>query len=164
MSLLNYGHSQNLRGKVSKLEELAPQKAEQDWLIQKPNIKAQITRSGKQDIVLHNGLVSRSFRIAPNTLCWSYKNLQSEEEYIRSPRPEAMIVLDGISYSIGGLNGLQEHGYFRKEWLDQLTMDSTSFQLFDFEIKDKIESHIEWTQSRWIPQTQWKKSGKKSSR
>ncbi|MHA4846176.1 hypothetical protein ACX0G7_18505 [Flavitalea antarctica] len=47
-----------------------------DWLVKPVSIKANIYKSpdGK-DIILYNGLVKRSFRLAPNLACMEYKNM-----------------------------------------------------------------------------------------
>jgi hypothetical protein len=77
-----------------------------DWLISKQNFKAEIyqTSSGK-DIVLSNGLLKRQIRISPNAATIDFKNLRTNEQFIRSVRPEARITIDGKTYNIGGLYG-----------------------------------------------------------
>ena len=150
--------AQLIQSKLMQFPEAEPGIATVDWLIAKPGQTAMISRSGEKDLILSNGLISRTFRLSPNAVSYSLKNLATQEEYIRSPRPEAEVVIDGISYALGGLEGQPEHGYFLTGWLDRMQALDNAFMLTDFEVKE-LSEHILWEKSRWIPSTQWEREG-----
>jgi len=148
----------DIRSRLLLLPEADVEIATADWLIEKPGQAAMISRSGDKDLVMSNGLISRTFRLFPNVASHSLKNLVTGEEYIRSPRPEAEVVIDGISYPVGGLEGQPEQAYFLTEWLENMESPDQAFVLADFEIRE-LSEHIPWERSRWIPSTQWEREG-----
>jgi len=132
--------------------------AEADWLIETPETKAQVFKNEKE-VILANGLVSRTIRIVPNAATVGLKNLVTEEEYIRSVKPEALVSIDGTSYPVGGLSGQKEHGYLKMEWLDHMTSMENSFEFKELEVRE-LGPGLRWEKKRWIPSTQWERSGK----
>jgi len=140
-----------------RIPEQAPV-AMSDWLIQSPEIKAEVYKSQKE-IVISNGLVSRTIRLEPNAASVSLRNLVTGEEYIRSVKPEALVSIDGISYPVGGLTGQKEHGYLKMEWLDAMQSPGNAFVFQDLEISE-IADPFPWKQTRWIASSQWKRSGR----
>ncbi len=131
-----------------------------DWLIQSPEIKANIFVDEKE-LILANGLVSRTIRITPNAATVGLKNLVTGEEYIRAVKPEALVSIDGISYPVGGLAGQKEHGYLKDEWLDDMTSPENAFEFDRYEIRE-IDSGLSWERRRWIPTSQWERKGKEA--
>src|SRR5262245_45487949 len=92
-----------------------------DWLITPVKQKAEVYRSpGGKDIILHNGLVKRSFRISPNVVCIDYKNMSNGQQLLRAVKPEAKLVINDKEYNVGGLKGQKENAYLLPEWLDDL--------------------------------------------
>ena len=152
-------YQQQLANQLSLLPQYPEKESQVDWLVQKPETKATIFKNGDKELIISNGLVSRTFRITPNVATVGLKNLYTSEEYIRSVKPEGFVLIDSVSYPIGGLWGQKEHGYLLPEWLDQMTTDSSAFQFFKFEIKD-LEQAINWKKTRWISKTQWEAKGK----
>ncbi len=132
--------------------------AETDWLIENPEIKAEVFKNEKE-VILANGLVSRTIRIVPNAATVGLKNLVTGEEFIRSVKPEALVSIDGISYPVGGLSGQKEHGYLKMEWLDHMTSPENSFEFKELEVRE-LGPGLRWEKKRWIPSTQWERSGK----
>ncbi len=133
--------------------------ATEDWLIKTPVQNTEVSRVNKNDIVLSNGLTSRTFRISPNVATISLKNLATDEEYIRAIQPEALVMIDSVEYAIGGLGGQVEKGYFLSKWLDEMYALPNAFALKNFEVKNTTE-HIRWKKRRWAPTTQWTTKGK----
>ena len=89
----------------------------EDWLIKPMSQRSDIkTLDNGKAIELNNGLIARRIQISPNAATTSFKNLVSNEQFIRSVRPEARIVLNGKTYNIGGLYGQQEHAYLLESW------------------------------------------------
>ncbi len=121
----------------------------QDWLItpivQKSEVK--VVKNGKA-IELSNGLVARQIQISPNAATVSYKNITTNEQFVRSVRPEARVVLNGKTYNIGGLYGQKEHAYLLEEWTSQFTANSNDFQFVRHEITN-IKPHFDWKPTTW---------------
>ncbi len=114
---------------------LYAQKTKQDWLVHPITQKATITKNSK-DLVLNNGLVKRTFRIQPNIACTDYTNLSNGQQLLRAIKPEALIIIDGINYNIGGLHGQSEKAYVLNEWIDHLTTHDSDFQFIKYEVSE----------------------------
>lgn len=121
-----------------------------DWLIepftQKSEVK--VLQNGKL-LEITNGLISRQIRVSPNAATVSFKNLTTNEQFVRSVRPEARIVIDGKTYNIGGLYGQKEHGYLLEEWIGQLTAKPDDFQFVRHETGE-VKPHFDWKTTTWI--------------
>jgi hypothetical protein len=110
-----------------------------DWLLGGFGGKAGVYRSADgRDIVLENGLLRRTFRVTPNTACTDFYNRSSGQQLLRSARPEARVTLEGVAYNVGGLYGLKEHGYLKKEWVDSLKAADSDFRLTSYEVADVL--------------------------
>ena len=131
-----------------------------DWLVSQ--VKEPVTveeRLGGKEIVLSNGLISRTFRIRPNAATVSYTNLMTGESIIRGVKPEAMVQLDGFTYEVGGLQGQVEYGYLQADWLDSLTGSPDAFQFRSFETGEIVE-RFPWNRKRYSAQLPWPPPGK----
>ena len=64
-----------------------------------------------RSIALTNGLVRRTFRIAPNAATVDFRNLVTDETILRAVRPEASLTLDGKRFDVGGLRGQPDQAY-----------------------------------------------------
>lgn len=148
-----------LENQLALLPEYQENPSKVDWLVETPKCKASVYKKGKKELFISNGLVSRQFILNPNVATVSLKNLRTSEEYIRSIQPEAVVMIDSLTYPIGGLLGQQEHGYFLPDWLNEMAVDSSAFTFQKFEIKD-IEEHLKWKKTRWTSTTQWAATGK----
>ena len=79
-----------------------------DWLLHSPEQfpPATATKQGEQ-LVLTNGLVTRTFTTVPAFACVSYQREGAggspPTEMLRVVRPEAQFVLDGRRYTVGGM-------------------------------------------------------------
>ncbi|AWV98290.1 alpha-galactosidase [Arcticibacterium luteifluviistationis] len=118
-----------------------------DWLVSPTEEKAEIIVS-KNNIVLRNGLLSRTINVAKNVSTTSFKNLKTGDEYIRSLRPEARIEIDGKTYNVGGLYGQKEHGYFLEEWLSGLSSSQNDFQYVNYTI-DELSKPFATKSTNW---------------
>jgi len=147
-----------LQSQSDQISKLAV--SDKDWLLESPEIRADIYQNDKE-VILANGLISRTIRILPNAATVGLKNLHTGEEFIRSVKPEAMLSIDGISYPIGGLSGQLEHGYLKWEWLDHMTSLDNAFEFKELEILE-LGPGLEWEQRRWIPSSQWERKGKEA--
>lgn len=131
---------------VNSLFAQAPAK---DWLIQPFTQKSEVKalQNGKL-LEITNGLITRQIRINPNAATVSFKNLSTNEQFVRSVRPEARVVINGISYNIGGLYGQKEHAYLLEEWIDKFTSQSDDFQFVRYETGE-IKPHFDWRPTTW---------------
>lgn len=150
---------QQLKPSLQKLPKYTAMVAPQDWLVQKPTVPADIFVKGDRQIVLSNGLVSRTIHVVPNATTISLKNMRTGEEFIRSVQPEALVTIDSIEYAVGGLSGQVDKGYLLEEWLSKMYSPANAFTLDRFIVKD-IAEKIDWKKKRWAPATQWRTRGK----
>ncbi len=132
--------------------------AKNDWLLQSPGTGAGVYQS-KKEVILSNGLISRTIRLVPNAATVGLKNLVTGEEYIRSVKPEALLTIDGRSYPVGGLDGQKEHGYLKQEWLEDMSSPLNSFEFRELEIRE-LDPGLYWERKRWASSTQWERQGK----
>ncbi|SHI59116.1 NPCBM/NEW2 domain-containing protein [Arenibacter nanhaiticus] len=134
-----------------------------DWLVEKVSLSSNIYKEDNgKEIMMSNGLVSRTFRLSPNCATVDFKNLTTGESLLRGVSPEAMLTIDGQEYAVGGLDGQKEYGYLKKEWLDDLWSPDGSFQLSTFTIGD-IQKRIEWPNKRWSLESKQPQKGKSIS-
>ncbi|MEP6737903.1 MAG: alpha-galactosidase [Chryseolinea sp.] len=120
-----------------------------DWLIHPPTTTADVYRSGdNKDVVLSNGLLKRTFRIAPNVTCVDYKNLSNGQQLLRAVKPEAKITVDGKIYDVGGLHGQNENAYLLPEWLDKFKAGENDFEFKSFSVSP-ISPLLKWKPKTW---------------
>ncbi len=144
---INLSFAQTLQ--LSQLPLYQEVKPNTDWLISKQNFKAEIYQaSGGKDLILSNGLLKRQIRISPNAATIDFKNLRTNEQFVRSVRPEARIKIDGKTYNIGGLYGQKEHAYLLTEWIDKLESKSQDFQYKFFKI-NPLTPHVNFKSRTW---------------
>lgn len=130
---------------------------QEDWLVRPAGFVATITEDRAAGmLVLDNGLVRRSIKLAPNAATVAYDNLMTGESLLRAIRPEAEITLDGIGYAVGGLVG-QENQAFLPADLGALKEDPMAMRYVGHEAT-AIEPRLEWkrlrpavTAGRWPP-------------
>ena len=153
LTIFCYGQSQGIPARLKSLPIFTPHKVTTDWLLGTRTFEAGIygTASGK-DLVLSNGLIKRRIRMVPNAATIDFQNLTNGEQFIRSVKPEARVVLNGKAYNIGGLYGQKEHAYLREEWVDNFTSDETDFQLTAYSTQP-LASTIQWKPATWTMNT-----------
>ena len=131
-----------------------------DWLIDGSGFKASVSRGPHpNEVVLANGLIARTFRLAPNAATVGLDNLVTGEALLRGVKPEAVIELDGKRYDIGGLKGQPNYAFLRPEWADQLRADTAAFRFIGFEVGKPTE-RFAWKQVRHhAPNMKWPPEG-----
>ena len=149
----------------SNLENLPPlpedlaATAKDDWLIVPVARKSGIYRGAHpQEIVMTNGLVRRTWRLAPNAATVGFDNLITGEALLRGVKPEARLQLNGKDYEIGGLKGQPNYAYLRPEWLDAMTADLAAFQFSACEI-GKTKERLAWRRVRYAADLPWPPPG-----
>ncbi len=120
-----------------------------DWLIDQPKQKADVyITTDKKNIVLFNGLVRRSFRIAPNIACTDFQNMSSGQQLLRAIRPEAIVTINGQKINIGGLTGQKEKAYLTESMVDGFTKGNTDFICSSIKVEN-IKPSINWKKHTW---------------
>ncbi|QRR00506.1 alpha-galactosidase [Dyadobacter sandarakinus] len=120
-----------------------------DWLITPVKEKAGIyLSSDRKDIVLYNGLVKRVFRITPDLACTDYRNMRNGQQLLRAVKPEARLVIHGVTFPVGGLTGQKELGYLLPEWVDDLRRSDSAFHFVDFTTTE-LQPVLEWKGAFW---------------
>ncbi len=126
-----------------------------DWLLQQHPFPAGLYRTDHPDeLALSNGLVTRTFRLAPNGATVGLDNRMTGEAMLRSVRPEAHVTLNGTEYAVGGLTGQPDHAYLLPEWLDAMTATPAAFTLVDWKRVD-IPPRLSWDRVRSVGNDAW---------
>ncbi len=121
-----------------------------DWLIDGSSYKAEVKLSpDKKCIELTNGLLRRIFSITPNGATIGLDNLMTGQNELRAVRPEAMLVINGKEYSIGGLSGQPIHNFLTKDMLSGMQLCDSAFILTDYKVSETKERF------HWKPNEAW---------
>jgi hypothetical protein len=119
-----------------------------DWLVDTKQRPAQVITDSDSLIRLENGLISRSFHVGENLICYDFTNQMTGAQLLRSPLPEAEITINGKAYQIGGKINLKEKAFFKPEWLGQVVSPSNHFG-YDRFTYEKIESPLDFKIVYW---------------
>jgi len=132
-----------------KWDKRFDQAVPEDWLVKPIIAKANVYQSEKEgDLVLYNGLVRRSFRVAPNFACYDFQNMSNGQQLLRAIRPEAKLTIDGKEYNVGGLMGQQEKAYLKQEWIKDFNPGAADFIFAGYSVTD-IKPYINWKRTTW---------------
>jgi len=133
--------------------------AKADWLVTPVTEPVTVAeRLGGKEIVMSNGLISRTFRLAPNAATVAYDNLMTGASVIRGVKPEAIVEIDGRKYEVGGLAGQVEYGFLLEEWVDSLTKNPEAFQFQSFEA-GQTKERFAWRRKRYSADAPWPPAG-----
>lgn len=150
----------NTLAQLSVLDRSITTPPPSDYLIDPSFAIAKAYRDEKsRSLILDNGLVRRTFRIAPNGACVAFDNLMTGQAILRSVRPEALVTIDGQEYEIGGLSDPPNHAYLTEEWLKELQSKPDAFQLSNIVIGKPVE-RLAWKRVRHhAPNVNWPPPG-----
>jgi hypothetical protein len=126
---------------------LNAQSGKTDWLIH-PQPQKTSVQVENNILVIQNGLLRRSFYLGKNIVCFDFLNLTNQQQLIRAVKPEARLILNHLEYSIGGMIGQKEKGYFLPEWLPALTKGEEDFIFTGYQVTD-IKPVIQWKSNTW---------------
>lgn len=119
-----------------------------DWMLDNSKrYSSQINIDGSQ-IELKNGLVKRSFKLAPNAYCFDYTNLVTGQQLIRAVGPEAQIQINNEWFNVGGVYGQKEKAYLRFDWLENFQKNEKDFQFIGYETSD-LAPLLNWNGEKW---------------
>lgn len=131
-----------------------------DWLVEPGAFKSSIEiKEDGSEVVLQNGLVRRVIRLAPGGTTVALDNLMTGESLLRSPRPEAVITLDGREIPVGGWTGQPNHAYLTPEWLAAMKADPAAMVFTGMETGVPA-ARMEWKRVRHhAPDVEWPPKG-----
>ncbi|MCQ6561346.1 hypothetical protein [Paenibacillus mendelii] len=130
-----------------------------DWLVNPEPYKAGIYRGEHEDeIVISNGLISRTWRLQPNAATVAFDNLMTRETIIRGVKPEATVRLLGVDFPVGGLAGQPDYAYLLPEWVDSLTSDPRAFRCTGFDT-GRTKERFPWMRNQYSPVSPWPAPG-----
>ncbi len=122
-----------------------------DWLIKKTDAKAKLYRTKEGKLVFSNGIIARTFTLAPNGATVGLDLLSNNESFLRSVRPEAEVEIGGNKFSVGGLSRQPIHNYLLPEWLENMEADSSAFKLEDY-TEQAVKARFPWKKRmEWMP-------------
>jgi len=128
-----------------------PESIKSDWLIEKPSQKAELYQDIDQNLVLSNGLISRTFSISPDAATIGFDNLMTNAGLLRSVRPEAEVIIDGIRLSVGGLTGQPIQNYLLPEWITSMKKNPAALHYKSHET-EPVKARFGWKQHpEWMP-------------
>ncbi len=141
-------------------QEATQEAAAADWLINDAEFKATVHRSADdRELSLTNGLIRRTFRLAPNLATVAFENLVTRESILRAVRPEAAVTIDGVIFPVGGLIGQPNHAFLLPEWLEQMQADERAMKFTGYEV-GPIQPRMEWKRVRHhAPDAEWPPKG-----
>ena len=130
-----------------------------DWLVTPVDRKTGVYRTGNNgEITLTNGLISRTWRVAPNGATVALDNLMTGASMLRGVKPEVRVQIDGQSYDVGGLDGQPDYAYLQPDWLDKMTANPKAFQCTGFEVGATAE-RFPWKRVRHAADLPWPAPG-----
>ena len=131
-----------------------------DWLIDAAPFEARVVESEDgRSLSLENGLVRRTWRLAPNLACVALDELTRDRSLLRAVRPAARLVLDGEAVDVGGLVGQPNHAYLRDDWLDGMTADPAALRFVGHVVDEPVE-RFAWKRTRHhAPDAAWPPPG-----
>ena len=113
----------------------ARQQPETDWLIDARPFPAHVYRgTAANELVLANGLIARTFRLAPNAATVGLDHLVTGAAMLRGVKPEAVVEIDGQRFEVGGLTGQPNYAFLRARVAGRLRADPAAFQFVGFEV------------------------------
>jgi hypothetical protein len=111
-----------------------------DWLIHTIASRATVVHDEqKARIVMENGLIRRTFILAPDAATCGFDNLMSGQSILRGVKPEAVVEIHGKKFDVGGLLGQPDYAYLKPQWLSQMTRDPAAFAFASFEVGKTVE-------------------------
>lgn len=108
--------------------------------------------------MLGNGLVRRTFRLAPNGATVGLDLEATGAALLRAVKPEALLTVDGREHPVGGLVGQPNHAYLLPEWLDEMRADPQAFRLESW-TTGKPAAPFAWKRKRHSADLPWPPPG-----
>lgn len=133
---------------------------QQDWLLSSHRFQASVFESDSAETVtLDNGLIRRTISKRLGSTI-RFGNLMTGESIIRSVEPEALVTINGVSFSVGGATGQPNKAFLTDAWLAELKPLKNAMRLTAVEIGEPRE-RLKWKRVRHhSPNAKWPPQGK----
>lgn len=134
-----------------------------DWLIDGSDYTSEVvvSKDGKF-LELTNGLLQRTFSLAPNGATVALDNLMTGQSELRAIRPEAIVVINGEEFAVGGLKGQPVHNFLSENFINNMQKCDSAFQLIDYKVTETKERFPWMSNDKWISNLYpWPASGKR---
>lgn len=132
-----------------------------DWLIDPVREPARVVASADgRTLHLENGLLRRSFRLAPAAATVALDDLRTGASLLRAPRPEAWLKVDGRDLPVGGLTGQPDLAYLRPEWLEALVPWEGALRLTGWR-EGPVQAPFAWKRTRHAEDRPWPPPGRR---
>ncbi|RJP21403.1 MAG: alpha-galactosidase [Candidatus Omnitrophota bacterium] len=137
-----------------------------DWLISPIEVEAEVFidgsneqtlsfENGSHTVVLDNGLIARIFHVTPGTFATiDLVNRMTGDGVLRGVKPEAVIVIDGKPFEIGGLKGQPDYAYLNPEWLKDMHGGADAFSFSHLEKSEPL-ARYPWQPKRHAINAPW---------
>jgi hypothetical protein len=137
------------------------QKSPKDWLLDGSGYLSAIKEAGNR-VILTNGLITRTFSLKPDGATIGFTNNVTNNELLRSVKPEAIITIDGFQMKIGGLTGQPVNNYLTEEWINEMEPDTLSTFYLKGWATEEIVPRFGWKKRlEWMPRDlPWPPAGK----
>jgi hypothetical protein len=133
--------------------------ATNDWLLDATFARAAVQRGANDhELVLDNGLLRQTFRLAPNAATIGVDNRMTGASVLRAVEPEALVTIDGKELEVGGLRGQTDRAYLLPEWVERLTNNPAAFQFVGFSVGTPA-APFSWKRKRHSAELPWPPPG-----
>ena len=131
-----------------------------DWLITKVNVQSKLRVLPNGNLELTNGLVSRQFSTRPGFATVDFVSYEKKSSLIRAIQPEAIVIINGINYKIGGFQANMTRAYLNRTLLENISKpDPNAFVYVSHETKP-IQPKFPYKPQRGAPgSTEWPPKG-----
>ncbi|MCE9565010.1 MAG: LamG domain-containing protein [Planctomycetes bacterium] len=136
-----------------------------DWLVKPPTTAASVQvlpGKGRENaqIMIANGLVSRTFLVTDNLGCVSFKRSDTGAEFVRAVKPEVRVKVDGKWLAVGGLTGAADHSFLSPEWYPEMESIPGALRFTGMTVGTPIKPY-EWRAKCNAPEVPWPPRGKR---
>jgi hypothetical protein len=131
-----------------------------DWLLGKFKGQAHLCSTSSPDqLVLTNGLVSRTFQLGRAFSTIALTNEMTGAAMLRTPESEGILKIDGHSIPIGGLEGQPDRAFLLPEWLPSLKPPANAMRYVSYSV-EAVEPRLPWAKVRHsAPGEKWPPPG-----
>lgn len=136
-----------------------------DWLVKPPTTPASVQVLPARDrttaqVMISNGLVSRTFLVTDNLGCVSMRRSDTGAEFVRAVKPEARVKVDGAWVEVGGLTGAADHSFLSPEWFADLESRPGALRFTGMTVGDPVKPY-DWRPKCNAPEVPWPPKGKR---
>ncbi|MCD8534216.1 MAG: alpha-galactosidase [Verrucomicrobia bacterium] len=132
----------------------------QDWLINPDYFRATVTiHPDGRSIVLDNGLIRRTLHRGTWSGTAEFYSHMTQEHLLRAVEPEAILTIDGVIHTIGGIKSQTNRAYLLPESFEDFQSPESAWILSSAEVVPTVE-RFPWKKTRHTaPVVHWPPMG-----